>query len=159
MSEIKVKFKKLVPEAKSPVQATAGDSGWDVVALDDGVINEEFGYIEYRTGLAVELPEGYEIQIRPRSSISKYDLVICNSPGTVDNPYRGEIKVRFKGVGRIEIGRLGPQNVFPIMPVFYKTGDKIAQLIVAPVPQVQWEEVSELNETARGAGGFGSSGN
>lgn len=156
MSKIKtVKFKKLVPEAKSPSQATEGDSGWDVVAIDDGVINEEFGYIEYRTGLAVELPEGYEIQIRPRSSISKYDLVICNSPGTVDNPYRGEIKVRFKPLARF-------YGQFTDCPVFYnryKTGDKIAQLIIAPVPQVQWEEVSELNDTARGAGGFGSSGN
>ena len=149
---LKIKFKKLVPEAKSPSQATAGDSGWDVTAIDDGVVNAEHGYIEYRTGLAVELPEGYEIQIRPRSSISKYDLVICNSPGTVDNPYRGEIKVRFKAVARIK-GQLYEK------PLRYGAGDKIAQLIVAPVPQVQWEEVSELNETARGAGGFGSSGN
>lgn len=156
---LKIKFKKLVPEAKSPSQATAGDSGWDVVAIDDGVINDEYGYVEYRTGLAVELPEGYEIQIRPRSSISKYDLVICNSPGTVDNPYRGEIKVRFKGVARIETDRIGPHNYFALIPNYYKAGDKIAQLIIAPVPKAQWEEVSELNDTARGAGGFGSSGN
>lgn len=97
------------------------------------------------TGLAVEIPQGYEIQVRPRSGLSlKTGLMVVNSPGTIDSDYRGELKVI--------LGNLG-QNDEVI-----KHGDRVAQLLLAPVIQAKFEVVEELTETKRGAGGFGSTG-
>ena len=97
------------------------------------------------TGLAIALPPGWEAQIRPRSGLAAKAGITClNSPGTVDSDYRGEVKVILANLG---------QEDFVI-----RRGDRIAQMVIAPVVQAQWDEVASLDETARGAGGFGSTG-
>lgn len=97
------------------------------------------------TGLSFEIPKGYEVQIRPRSGLSfKTNLFVVNSPGTIDSDYRGEIKIILGNWGRED--------------EVIKHGERVAQMVVAPVTQAQFEMASELGETARGAGGFGSTG-
>jgi dUTP pyrophosphatase len=97
------------------------------------------------TGLAIALPQGFEAQVRPRSGLAvKHGVTVLNAPGTVDSDYRGEIKVPLINHG---------EEDFVIT-----RGDRIAQLIVAPVTRIVWQEKQELDDTARGAGGFGSSG-
>ena len=97
------------------------------------------------TGLAVAIPDGYEIQVRPRSGLAlKHGISVPNTPGTIDSDYRGELKVIMINHGTDD---------FPIA-----RGDRIAQLVLAPVTQADWEEVEELDDTARGSGGFGSTG-
>jgi dUTP pyrophosphatase len=97
------------------------------------------------TGFSVAIPEGYEIQVRPRSGLAlKHGISVPNTPGTIDSDYRGELKVILINLGA---------EPFPI-----HRGDRIAQLVLAPVTQAMWEEVAELDDTARGAGGFGSTG-
>ena len=97
------------------------------------------------TGLSIELPEGYEAQIRPRSGLAfKHGIGIVNSPGTIDADYRGEIKVLLVNLSADD---------FEV-----NTGDRIAQMVVAKHEQVQWQEVEELGETTRGAGGYGHTG-
>ena len=97
------------------------------------------------TGLFVAIPTGYEIQVRPRSGLAaKYGVTVLNSPGTIDADYRGEIKVILINHGR---------DIFTI-----KTGDRIGQLVLNKVEQIEWRQVSELDTTERGAGGFGSTG-
>ncbi len=141
-----VKVKRLVAHAQlveELVPATDGSVGIDLVAADH-CYEEEYNFHEYGTGLAIQIPKGYEAQIRPRSSISKKSLVLINSPGTIDSDYTGELIVRFKVVdARNEI---------------YNVGDRIAQLVIVPVPKVEFVEVQELDSTERGSGGFGSTG-
>lgn len=97
------------------------------------------------TGLSIELPEGYEAQIRPRSGLAfKHGITVLNSPGTIDADYRGEIKVLLINFGT--------------EPFEVKSGERIAQMIVAAHETVQWEQVENLSETARGAGGYGHTG-
>lgn len=143
-----VKFKKLRPEATIPSYAKPGDAGLDLVTIDSGNHITVGDYRVYKTGLAVEIPSGYVGLIFPRSSISKYDLVLANSVGVIDCGYRGEIEVRFKQTRQFD--------GFPVN--YYQTGDRIAQLIIMPFPRVNVQEVSELSSTERGTGGFGSSG-
>lgn len=161
---IQVKFKRLTPDAQVPKKANPSDSGFDLFAVSDPVVGPE-GYLQYHTGIALELPSGYEGQIRPRSSISKYDLILANGIGTVDQSYVGELIIRFKSVERFAQGPFIP-SIFPTIPTnnidklrVYQKGDRIAQLVIVPVPQVELVEVDNLSETARGAGGFGSTGN
>jgi dUTP pyrophosphatase len=139
---MKVRFKKLSEKAATPSYAKPGDAGLDLVAISKTDCDS---YIEYGTGIAVELPEGYVGLVFPRSSISSKSLALSNSVGVVDSGYRGEIKFRFKAT-----------------PTFhqhhYEVGDKIGQLVIMPYPQIELEEVLVLNETVRGTGGFGSSG-
>lgn len=97
------------------------------------------------TGFAIEIPEGYEAQVRPRSGWAlKQGITLPNSPGTIDSDYRGEIKVIIQNLGS--------------EPFEIQKGDRIAQMVIAPVLQVQFEEVDQLSETSRGEGGFGSTG-
>jgi dUTP pyrophosphatase len=97
------------------------------------------------TGLAVAIPDGYEIQVRPRSGLAlKHGISVPNTPGTIDSDYRGEVKVIMINFGA--------------EPFEIRRGDRIAQLVLAPVTRAAWAEVQELGETARGAGGFGSTG-
>lgn len=142
---MKVKIKKLVPEAVVPSYANPGDAGLDLVAtwikVED---HNKYGFFEYGTGICVEIPEGYVGLIFPRSSISKTGMLLTNSVGVIDSGYRGEIKFRFKYIS-------GTNS--------YNVGDKIGQLIIMPYPKIEFEEVNELNETERGDGGFGSTGN
>jgi dUTP pyrophosphatase len=140
---MKIKIKKLNENAVIPKYAKNGDAGLDLVAVSQS--SNEL-YIEYGTGLALEIPEGYVGLIFPRSSISKYHLSMANSVGVVDSGYRGEVTVRFK---RPNEGWWAKH---------YEVGDKIAQLVIMPYPQVELVEVTDLSETERGAGGYGSSG-
>ena len=142
-----LKTKLLDPDAKLPIYKTRGAVGADVSSIERVDLKSgEFKAI--RTGLAVELPEGSEIEIRPRSGLAaKYGVTVLNSPGTIDSDYRGEIKV-------ILINH-GPQT-FSVDP-----GDRIAQLVVRTVTnenQTVYTVVEELNETPRGENGLGSTG-
>lgn len=141
---MEIKLKKLVEHAELPEKATPGAAAYDLVGLDY-CYDHNNKFHEFGTGLAIELPPGYEAQIRPRSSISKTSLVLVNSPGTIDSDYRGEIKVRFK-----EIDDRG---------VLYDVGDRIAQLVIQKLPEVTLVEAKDLSSTDRGSGGFGSTGN
>ena len=153
---MQLKVKRVHPDAVLPSKAKKGDTGYDVVAIDDGVWSDDRTYIEYSTGLSVELPEGFDIKIFPRSSISKTDLVLANSVGVCDNGYRGLIKIRLKYIPVIE--SYGGKITLRHPPLLYKKGDKIAQLVIQKVEEAEVVEVSELSSTERGEGGFGSSG-
>lgn len=167
INKIKVKIKKLHPNAKIPEQSYDTDAGYDIFALSDPEVifsvdykynNESdllktfkyLSYIEYRTGIAVEPPEGYHFEIYPRSSISEMGFVLANSIGLIDNSYRGEIKLRFKPILTIT------DRDQIIFTKFYKEGDKIGQLVLKKTNYVEFEEVSELSETPRNKKGFGS---
>ncbi len=150
---MKIKIKKLHPDAILPKKAYSTDSGYDLVAIDDGVWSKDGTYIEFQTGLAVEPPKGYDIQLRPRSSISNYDLLLCNSVGTVDNGYRGPLNFRFKFLP------IRKTTDTPYIEKIYKKGDKIGQMILSKVLDSEIEEVEELYNTDRSSNGFGSTGN
>ena len=127
-----------------PRYATAGAAGMDVLSAEEFVL-EPGARHAVATGLALAIPPGYEIQVRPRSGLAlKHGISVPNTPGTIDSDYRGELKV-------ILINHSG--EPFPI-----HRGDRIAQIVLAPVTLAEWDEVAELDETARGAGGFGSTG-
>lgn len=134
-----LKIKKLIPEAVVPNYAKKGDAGLDLIATSSKNCAE---FLEFGTGLAVEIEEGNVGLLFPRSSISKTGHRLLNSVGVIDSGYRGEIKVRMS---------LTNQNC-------YKVGDKIAQLVIMELPQVLIEEVEDLEESDRGSGGFGSTG-
>lgn len=141
---MKVKIKKLVPEAVIPAYSNPGDAGLDLVATYVKVEDHnQYGYFEYGTGIALEIPEGYVGLVFPRSSISKTGMILSNSVGVIDSSYRGEIKFRFKYVS-------GTAS--------YEVGDRVGQLIIIPYPNIEFEEVSDLEDTQRGADGFGSTG-
>jgi dUTP pyrophosphatase len=127
-----------------PAYETAGAAGMDLRAAEDMTLKPGArGLVP--TGLAIALPQGFEGQVRPRSGLAvKHGVTVLNSPGTVDSDYRGEIKVPLINHG---------EQDFVII-----RGDRIAQLVVAPVTRIVWQETEELDDTARGAGGFGSSG-
>jgi len=152
MSNNFLKFKRLHPDAVIPSKAHNNDAGYDLIAVETGSVkydnNDNLLYIEYKTGLSVQPPEGYHTEIFPRSSISKYDLSLCNSIGLIDNEYRGEIILRFNVLG----------HYIPNLKNVYKKGDKIGQLVIRKTYNIPVVEVEELEETARGTGGFGSSG-
>ncbi len=131
-----------------PAYETSGSAGMDVrAAVPEGepMVLAPGARAMVPTGLSVAIPEGYEIQVRPRSGLAaKHGLTCLNTPGTIDSDYRGEIKVILINLGT---------EPFPIA-----RGERIAQLVLAPVTQLGWAEVSSLDETLRGAGGFGSTG-
>lgn len=145
---MKVKIKKLHPDAIIPTYANPGDAGMDLTATG---IAFTPSYIAYKTGLAFEIPEGYVGLLFPRSSNSKKQLLLTNSVGVLDSGYRGEVEFRFKVVGN----GVTPEGDLDT----YNVGDRIGQIIILPYPQVTFEEVEELTESERGEEGFGSSGN
>jgi dUTP pyrophosphatase len=127
-----------------PSYATAGAAGMDVLSAED-VTLPAGGRHAVATGFAVAIPPGFELQVRPRSGLAlKHGITLANTPGTIDADYRGELKVILINLG---------DEAFDIA-----RGDRIAQLVLAPVTLAQWQEVAELEDTARGAGGFGSTG-
>jgi dUTP pyrophosphatase len=127
-----------------PDYATDGAAGMDVVAAEDVAIAPG-GRHAVATGLALAIPPGYEIQVRPRSGLAlRHGVTIPNTPGTIDSDYRGEMKVILINHG---------DTTFVV-----QRGDRIAQLVLAPVTRASWLEVDELDVTTRGAGGFGSTG-
>lgn len=142
-----LKFKRLENFAgELPAYATAHASGMDVRArLDEAVTLEPGERALLPTGLSVEIPRGFEIQVRPRSGLaSKKGLTVLNTPGTVDSDYRGEVKIIVINLGQA--------------PIVIEDQERVAQLVVCPVVQAEIEEATELEETERGEGGFGSTG-
>lgn len=129
-----------------PAYATALSAGLDLKAnLEQPLVLGSLERAIVPTGLYIALPEGYEAQVRPRSGLAaKHGITVLNSPGTIDADYRGEVCVILVNLSR---------DPFEIVP-----GERIAQLVVASFEQVQWEAVEVLDDTARGAGGFGSTG-
>lgn len=149
--KLNVKIKKLVPEAVIPKYAHPTDAGMDLTAIS---MEYKDGVYIYGTGLAIEIPKGYVGMIFPRSSNFKQDLWLTNSVGIIDSAYRGEIKFMFKNV----VTQITPEEVDNYIPKIWEVGDRIGQLIIMPYPSVAFEEVSELSESDRGTGGFGSTG-
>lgn len=156
---MKLKVKKLYPDAHIPTRAHPGDSGLDLKAYlprgPDAVTIYPEQTVKFGTGIAVELPPawrdrfhdlvcGYEAQVRGRSGLSSKGIIACGGIGTVDNGYRGEIGVALTNTGTV--------------PYVVNHGDRIAQLVVVPVVYPDVEEVTELSSTPRGDKGFGSTG-
>ena len=139
---MKVKVMKLDAGATVPKYAKPGDAGMDLYAVSQKF--DDHGNYVFGTGLAMEIPEGYVGLIFPRSSISKTAHSLRNAVGVIDSGYRGEIMMKFD---------INTHN----SPV-YDVGDRIAQIIIMPYPQIEFEEVFELADSERGSGGFGSTG-
>jgi dUTP diphosphatase len=141
---------KVLPHGEGlalPAYASAGAAGIDLAAAVEQplTLNPEHRAL-VPTGIAIALPEGYEGQVRPRSGLAlKHGLTVLNSPGTIDCDYRGEVQVILANLGS--------------EPATIRRGDRIAQLVIAPVTRVEIRRVADLPETVRGAGGFGSTGN
>ena len=139
---MKVKIKKLHPDAVIPKYAKLGDAGMDLVAISEEW-NEYYTMVTYDTGLSIEIPEGYVGLLFPRSSIVKTELELANSVGVIDSGYRGPIMFKFR---------------YNEEGMVYDVGDRVGQIIIMPYPQVEFEEVEELSTSDRGEGGFGSTG-
>lgn len=141
-----VRFRRLRPDAVVPAYMTADAAGLDLAAaLDAAVTLAPGARAAVGTGLAMELPRGFEGQVRPRSGLAKnHGVTVVNAPGTIDADYRGEVAVLLINLGD--------------QPIAITPGMRIAQLVIAPVVQATIEIADELSATARGAGGFGSTG-
>ena len=127
-----------------PRYGSEGAAGLDVVAAEDLTLEPRQRHA-VATGFAIAIPEGYEVQVRPRSGLAlKHGITCLNTPGTIDHDYRGEVKVILANLGS--------------EPFDVRRGERIAQLVPAPVLKAEFTEVADLGETARGAGGFGSTG-
>lgn len=139
---ISVKIKKINDNAVIPTYAHTTDAGADIFAVEDVTIAAGETKI-IPTGIQMEIPMGYEVQIRPRSGMSaKTKIRVANAPGTIDSSFRGEVGIILENIGELDY------NI--------KVGDKIAQMMIAETPMMKFEEVSELSSTERGNGGFGS---
>ncbi len=150
MSEhIKVRISRIGQGGKDlplPSYATPGSAGMDLLAcVDADVTINPSETVLIPTGVSIQLPEGFEAQVRPRSGLAiKSQVGILNAPGTIDSDYRGEIKVILTNFGK--------------QPFIVRRGDRVAQMIVQRYSRVEWDEVESLDETARGGGGFGHTG-
>lgn len=140
-----IKFKKLDPRAVTPVRAHKQDAGIDLTCTRITTELNECGQLilVYHTDLAVEIPEGYFGLFVSRSSIYKKSLTLTNGSGIIDSNYRGEIMGKFR-------------STTDVVPAVYKEGERFAQLIILPIPEVEFEEVDELSNTDRGEGSYGS---
>ena len=141
-----VKVAKTDPHAIMPTKGSTHAAGWDLYCLEDTIVSFRSS-VKLRTGLRVAIPEGFEGQVRARSSLGSKGLILPHSIGTIDADYRGELFVLMTWIGEGESYKV-------------KSGERIAQLVIAPIPDVQFSEVDvgELGDTARGEGGFGSTG-
>lgn len=137
---IPIKMQRLSPKAVLPTKATTGSAGYDITAVSVER-NEELNSWTYDTGIAIEIPQGYEAQLRSRSNVAKRGVYLSMGVGTIDSDYRGTIRAVF-------IGTHKP----------YEIGERIAQLVFAKVEACNFEVVDSLEETERGIGGFGSTG-
>ena len=141
---VRVKFLPHGEGLELPIYATAGAAGMDVVSAEDVTIAPGARHA-VATGLAMAIPPGFEVQVRPRSGLAlKHGISVPNAPGTIDSDYRGELKVILINHGT--------------EPFAIQRGDRVAQLVLAPVTRATWLVSDELDETARGEGGFGSTG-
>ena len=139
-----VAFKRVHPDAILPAYAHQGDAGMDVRSVEDVVIPRG-GRALVHTGLVMALPMGWEAQVRPRSGLAlKHGVTVLNTPGTIDAGYRGEVGVILANLGDA--------------PFSVAKGDRIAQIVIAPVTTAEIAEVEAVDDTDRGAGGFGSTG-
>jgi dUTP pyrophosphatase len=129
-----------------PTRATTGAAGFDLhAAIDADLVVAPGDRVLIPTGFAVAVPEGYEAQVRPRSGLAlEHGVVLPNAPGTIDSDYRGELQVILSNTGEKD--------------VVFRRGDRIAQLVIAPVARAEWVEVARLEPTRRGGGGFGHTG-
>lgn len=143
--QMNIKFKRLTENAIAPVRAHAADAGFDLTCSSITTEINERGQliIVYHTGLAFEIPEGYFGALVPRSSIANKTLTLTNCVGVIDAGYRGEIMAKMKATT-------------DVIPAVYKEGERFAQLLILPVPDVQFEESTELSESDRGENGYGS---
>jgi dUTP pyrophosphatase len=142
---MKVRIKKLNELAVVPTYAKDGDAGMDLVATS--IISNTSTQITYGIGLALEIPKGFVGLIFPRSSVRKTRLMLSNCVGVVDSGYRGELQATFNKINNDSVSEND-----------YKVGDRIAQIMIIPHPEVEFEEADELSDTERGEGGFGSTG-
>ena len=142
---MKVRIKKLSELAVIPSYAKDGDAGMDLVATS--IISNTSTQITYGIGLALEIPKGFVGLIFPRSSVRKTRLMLSNCVGVVDSGYRGELQATFNKINNDSVSEND-----------YKVGDRIAQIMIIPHPSIEFEEADELSESARGEGGFGSTG-
>lgn len=140
---IRVPVKFVRDDVRLPQYAHPGDSGMDVGSAVHCVIPPGMVFL-VPTGISVAVPDGYEMQVRPRSGLAKKGITVINSPGTVDSPYRGEVGVLLINHSQV--------------PMEINVGDRIAQLVFAPVCKAELEVVEELPQSDRGEGGFGSTG-
>lgn len=140
---MKVRIKRLHPDAVIPKYAKAGDAGLDLTAVE---MERAWDVVTYKTGLAIEIPEGHVGLLFPRSSVYKTSMIMSNCVGVIDSGYRGEIMMKFRDQWRDYSS-------------CYEVGDRIGQLIIMPHPQVEFEEVENLSSSDRGADGYGSTGN
>ena len=140
---MKVKLKKLHPDAVKPKYAKESDAGMDLVATS--IIENTTFQVTYGLGIAIEIPDGMVGLVFPRSSIRNTELTLSNSVGVIDAGYRGELQATFNKLNGLD-------------SVAYKVGDRVAQIVIVPHPIVQFVEVDELSESKRGEGGFGSTG-
>lgn len=141
---MQVKFTREHEDIPIPTYSNKGDAGLDLIAWN--TIKDDVNCIWYDTGICVEIPIGYVGLIFPRSSISKYPLSLANSVGIIDSGYRGRIQVRFNRINAVREKER------------YYVGDKIAQIVIIPIPYISFIEVEELSDSERGESGFGSSG-
>ena len=153
---MKVKFKRLNEKAVMPTKAHPTDAGFDLTATSRTV--DEFGNIVYGTGLALEIPEGYVGLLFPRSSICKKNLALSNAVGVCDCHFRGEVMFKFKPTPKMWTEHGEAVSGLPLEPTAYAEGERIGQLVIMPIPEIEFEEADELTETDRGAGGYGSTG-
>ena len=148
MNDVKISIPRLPHAAglELPAYATEGSAGMDLCAALEQPLTLEPGHRALiPTGIAIAVPRGHEAQVRPRSGLAiKHGLTLLNSPGTIDSDYRGEIKVIAVNLGQAAIT--------------LKFGERIAQLVIAPVARAAWEQVENLDTTLRGSGGFGHTG-
>lgn len=143
---MRIRFRKLTPKAVKPTRGSRSSAAYDLTAtsVEHDVVNGMVVFTVH-TGIAVEIPEGYYGDVRPRSSVYKTACALSNGCGVIDSDYRGEIKGKFYLVGN-DGGAM------------YEAGERCLQLIVSPTMEVEWEEAETLSDTERGAGGYGSTG-
>jgi dUTP pyrophosphatase len=140
-----VKFVKLHPDAKMPTKATDGSACWDLYSNEEVKLTTSNPYKvqKIHTGISIEIPDGYFLDIRPRSGLSGEGVIITNSPGTIDSDYIGEVIILLASLAYTHI---------------IDKGDRICQCRLVPIIPIEWVEVDKLSETERGEGGFGSTG-
>lgn len=141
---MKVKVKKLSKEATIPTYAKYGDAGLDLTAVSRRITDK---FIEYDTGLAFEIPNGFVGLLFPRSSVTNKTLMVKNSVGVVDSCFRGSVRVRFETTEKDQY-----------MADIYEVGDRVGQIIIMPYPKIELIESDQLSETERGDNGYGSTG-
>jgi dUTP pyrophosphatase len=149
ITPLRVKFRKVLPDAQAPKRAREGDACFDLTAASMTAVWEDSDllFLEYGTGLAMEIPEGYVGLVFPRSSVTNMNLMQKNSVGVIDSGYRGEIKVRFHNL--TTLGFINRR---------YEIGDRVCQIMIQKLPEVEFEECMELSNSQRGEGGYGHTG-